>query len=593
MSIQILLKDRISIIIKNNPDFKKSGKNIFEIVVASILNLKYLAGLDFDDLLDGIVGQGGDEGVDACYLFINEELVKEYKQPNLNKASSVRLEIIQAKQTEGFSTNSFGSLCDGIEELFTLDIKKFKHIGANQDLVKKADLIKRVFREAKQKGASFKLRIHFATCGDKNKIPSKIKHRQENLAKVLSWVGDISFEFWGAQELFDLSTKTEERLTLEFIDQPLDLSEKGSQLRGYAGFMRGKTLLEALLDQNKRFKDELTEGNVRFFLGEDTSINSAIIETASSTKAENFWAMNNGITIIGDEIRPGGKYEIVLDNPQIVNGCQTLHCLYDVYKQNIDKFPEKLKIFVKAIQISNADIQEDIIQATNLQNKVATASFKANDTIQKNIEKSLLKQNIFYERRKNFYKRKGKTGLQVVSLEKMAQIMHSIFRKEAIIAVNHTKDLFQESDLYKKIFNIDADYDAYLFAVLLYQRMWSLKNADLRNNGYEAEEKELRSKSLFCLLHIASSLIFRHSDKVEIAQPKKKNLFSKNSKRAIDYLRKEKKVEKLYEKSAKIFLTCTDDYYKATKKVKNTLFKNRGFDRDYIIPVIKKTLGEK
>ncbi len=593
MSIQILLKDRISIIIKNNPDFKKSGKNIFEIVVASILNLKYLAGLDFDDLLDGVVGQGGDEGIDACYLFINEELVKEYRQLNLNKASSVRLEIIQAKETEGFSTNSFGSLCDGIEELFTLDTKKFKYIGANQDLVKKADLIKRIFREAKQKGASFKLRIHFATCGDKNKISSKIKHRQKNLAKVLSWVGDISFEFWGAQELFDLSTKTEERLTLEFIDQPLDLSEKGSQLRGYAGFMRGETLLESLLDENKRFKDELTEGNVRFFLGEDTSINSAIIETVSSAKADNFWAMNNGITIIGDEIRPGEKYEIVLDNPQIVNGCQTLHCLYDVYKENVNKFPGKLKIFVKAIQISNADIQEDIIQATNLQNKVATASFKANDTIQKNIEKSLLKQNIFYERRKNFYKRKGKTGLQVVSLEKMAQIMHSIFRKEAIIAVNQTKDLFQESDLYKKIFNIAADYDAYLFAVLLYQCIWSLKNSDLRNNGYEAEEKELRSKSLFCLLHIASSLIFRYSDKIDIAQPKKKNLFSKNSKKAIDYLKNENKVQKLYEKSTKIFLKCAGDYYKATKKVKNTLFKNRSFDRDYIIPVIKKTLGEK
>ena len=541
MSIQVLLKDRLSKISKNNPDFKKSGKNPFEITVVSILNLRYLAGLDFDDLLDGVVGQGGDEGIDACYLFVNEELVKEDKQPNLNKSSSVRLEIIQAKESDGFSTNGFGLLCDGIEEIFTLDTKKFKYIGANRDLLKKASLIRAIFRKAQQEGASFKLRIHFATCGNKNKISSKIKYKQTSLIRALSWVKDISFEFWGAQELFDLSTKTEERLTLEFMDQPLDLSEKESQLRGYAGFMRGKMLVESLLDENRRFKDELTEGNVRFFLGEDSNINSAIIETAGSGKADNFWAMNNGITIIGDEIRPGGKYEIIIDNPQVVNGCQTLHCLYDVYRRDVRNFSDKLKIFVKAIQISNPDIQEDIIKATNLQNRVATASFKANDTIQKNIEQSLLRYNIFYERRKNFYKRKGKIGLQVVSLEKMAQIMHSIFRKEAIIAVNHTKYLFQESDLYKKIFNIDADYDAYLFAVLLYQRVWSLKNSDLRNNVYEAEEKELRSKSLFCLLHIVSSLIFRHSEKIDIAQPKKKNLFSKNSKRAIDYLRKEKK----------------------------------------------------
>lgn len=593
MSIQILLKDRISTIIKDNPDFKKSGKNTFEVVVVSILNLKYLAGLDFDDLLDGVVGQGGDEGVDACYLFINEELVREYKQPKLNKASSVRLEIIQAKQSEGFSTNSFVTLCDGTEELFDLNIKEFNYIGANQDLAKKADLIKRVFREARQKGANFKVRIHFATCGDRNKISSKIKYRQEGLVKTLKWVGDISFEFWGAQELFDLSTKTEEKLTLTFIDQPLDLSEKESQLRGYAGFMRGETLIKSLLDENKRFKDELTEGNVRFFLGEDTAINNAIIETVSSSKSDNFWAMNNGITVIGDEIRPSGKYEIVLENPQIVNGCQTLHCLYDVYRRDIKQFPDKLKIFVKAIQICNPDIQEDIIKATNLQNKVATASFKANDTIQKNIEKSLIKHNIFYERRKNFYKRKGKSGLQVVSLEKMAQIMHSSFRKEAIIAVNHTKNLFQEPSLYENIFSGSADYNAYLFVVLLYQRIWSFKNSDLRNNKYDAEEKELRSKSLFCLLHIASSLLFKCSNKIDITKPKKQDLFSRNNRVAIKFLANEKKTQQLYDKSMQIFLKCANNYHAATKKVKNTLFKNRRFDHDYIIPLIKKTLGEK
>ena len=98
--------------------------------------------------------------------------------------------------------------------------------------------------------------------------------------------------------------------------------------------------------------------------------------------------------------------------------------------------------------------------------------------------------------------------------------MHTIFRKEAIIAVNHTKDLFENPDLYKKIFNITADYNAYRFACKLYQKIWRLKSSDLRTNKYDPETKELRSKSLFCLLHISSSILFKTTDKIDIAETK-------------------------------------------------------------------------
>lgn len=137
MSIQVLLKDKVKEIMNNYPDVSKSGKNVFEIAVVSMLNLKYLSGIDHDDLLNGIVGRGGDEGIDACYLFVNEELVRN-TVPTINKSALVRLEIIQAKNHDGFSTNAFGNTCDGVEEIFTLEIRKFKYIGANDDLVQKA-----------------------------------------------------------------------------------------------------------------------------------------------------------------------------------------------------------------------------------------------------------------------------------------------------------------------------------------------------------------------------------------------------------------------------------------------------------------------
>lgn len=596
MSVQVLLEDKIKKIMEDNPESKKSGKDEFEVAVAHILNIRYLTGLDFDDLLEGIIGNGGDEGIDMCYLFINDFLVKEFDETQIGKSSTIRLEIIQAKRENGFSTNGFDLQCQGVVEIFTLKSKEFKAIGANKDLIKKAQLIRDVFRNAMVKGAEFKLRVHYATKGDTEKIASKISFHQNKLCTDLKWAfKEIDFEFFGAQELNELALKKEEKINIEFTETPIDLSEKRSNVKGFAGFVTGQSLIKSLTDKNNRFKEELTEGNVRFFLGEDIGINMSIIQTALSADADKFWAMNNGITIIGDRVSPLDKITKVIENPQIVNGCQTTHCLYEAFKKGGYALDSNLKIFVKLVETDDPDLQQDIISATNSQNKVATASLKANDDIQKNIEEHLRKHNIFYERRKNFYKRKGKSGLSVLSLEKMAQVMHTVFRKEAIRAVNHTKDLFssEDEDLYSKIFNKSADLDAYLFASRLYQKLWSLKNSDLRTNDYDQETKELKSKSLFCLLHIISSLLFNRVDKIDITQPVRHNIFSKEKKSLFKKLDDTKKLQKIYDAASAIFLTCADMYGANTKKVKNTLFKARTFDFEYIVPHLKIKLGGK
>ncbi len=46
-------------------------------------------------------------------------------------------------------------------------------------------------------------------------------------------------------------------------------------------------------------------------------------------------------------------------------------------------------------------------------------------------------------------------------------------------------------------------------------------------------------------------------------------------------------MEAIYSDSAAIFIKCAKKYGKTTGRVMNTLFKNRGFDNEYIIPAIK------
>ena len=467
-----------------------------------------------------------------------------------------------------------------------------------------ADLTRKVFRKARVERAKFSCEVFYATASPEIIISEKIKHL-EDLLRANSLAIPYEFEYWGAQKLLDLTSKTEEKVEIKFDSQPLNISEKDVDTTGFAGFVNGNELLKSLIDSDNNFKHHLTEGNLRFFLGEDKKINSSIIDTAEdSTKASNFWAMNNGLTIIGDSIVSLDAKGYSITNPQIVNGCQTIHCLYHAYtKDNKNRLPETLKVFVKLVKTENPDTQTDIISATNSQNPVKSASLKANDNIQRNIEKHLHAAGIYYERRVNFYKRQGITGNKVIGLLKMAQIIHTVVNKEAVVAVNDTTTLFDTEQKYNSIFHDKADFEIYKFSTILYQKIWTIKNSDIRANDYQSEKRDLISKGGFIFLHIMSSLLFSNAEYQErdgtkntsvltkpivIETPARKNEFTKRKNWLLEKVTNDAVLEGYYMVAKEIFFAAADEYAKATGKSKASLFKSRNFDREYLLPQIDK-----
>lgn len=598
MSIKILLDDQINKLFVDNPELTSVSKNKFEISVAAFSNLKYLNGLEFDDLIDGILGEGGDEGIDLCYVYCNGILVKDESHP-VNKDSQVKVKFFQVKKEDGFSTDGFRKIKEGIEEIFNLDLDldKLQVIGANQDLIEMADLIRKMYRKSKLERAKFSCEVFYVTVAPEINISEKINHLSDELKRNPLGI-PFEFEFWGGQKLLDLTEKTDELVEIKFDNQPLKISEKGFETTGFAGFVNANELIKALNDEDGNFKSNYTEGNVRFFLGEDKKINSSIIESAlDDTKASIFWAMNNGLTIIGDSIEQLDAKGFSVANPQIVNGCQTIHCLDIAYKTDgKNALPDSLKVFVKLVKTDNPDVQTEIISATNSQNQVKSASLKANDNIQKNIERHLKESGIFYERRDNFYKRQGITGNKVIGLLKMAQIIHTVVNKEAVIAVNDTTTLFDTETKYNSIFNEKADYELYKFSTLLYQKIWTLKNSDIRTNEYQSEQRDLISKGGFAFLHVMSSLLFSKAEFLEsgevktstltknivIETPARKNEFTKRKKWLFEVLENETLIEECYNTAKIIFFEAADCYSRTTGKSKTSLFKNRGFDKDYL-----------
>ncbi len=608
MSIKILLEDQIQKLFKDNPEFTEVKKNNFEIATAAFCNLKFLNGIEFDDLIDGIMGEGGDEGIDMCYLFCNGSLIRDETHP-INRDSIIKAKFFQVKKEDGFSTDGFRKLKEGIEEIFNLDIplKKLQMIGANKDILEIADLIRKIFRKTRTERAKFVCEVFYITAAPEVRISPKIKHLETEL-KSNSLAIPYEFEYIGAQGLLDLTNTLDEQIEITFDSQPLNISEKDVDTTGFAGFVNGKELVECLIDEEGNFKSHLTEGNIRYFLGEDKKINSSIIESAlDEVRSSNFWAMNNGLTIIGDSVEPLDAKNYSVSNPQIVNGCQTIHCLYHAYIAGEKRrLPENLKVFVKIIKTENPDIQADIISATNSQNPVKSASLKANDNIQRNIEIHLKTSGIFYERRDNYYKRQGLTGNRVIGLMKMAQIINTVVNKEAIVSVNDTAKLFDTEARYNSIFSDSADFDLYKFAAILYQKIWTFKNSDLRTNSYKNLERGLISKGGFIFLHIMSSLLMSYAHykegesfyyqecagPISINTPARKNEFTKRKKWLFKTLEKTKEIEEYYEVSKEIFLSAAYNYSSSIGKPINSLFKFRSFDKDFLAVAIEQYLAE-
>ena len=99
----------------------------------------------------------------------------------------------------------------------------------------------------------------------------------------------------------------------------------------------------------------LFNDNVRDFQG-DNSINSEIFNTIKNMP-ERFVLFNNGVTIVCGSFHQGNRL-LEIENPQIVNGCQSSYLLFNAAKENIDI--SSISLVVKIISTNNSDLSNEI-----------------------------------------------------------------------------------------------------------------------------------------------------------------------------------------------------------------------------------------
>jgi AIPR protein len=500
--------------------------------------------LSTDELLEGLAGGGDDGGVDGVYTFSDGKLLEE--EPELASARDgieLNLVVLQSKRSESFGEKAIQLIEDTLGDL--LDLSKTREeleksgLYSNA-LITRAEIFRSALTQVANRRPQVSIMVAYTSKGDTGDISPKVSERAKRLEhQIIDAISGATakVEFYGARELHQLSQRTRSsRLELAFEGTLPD--EENSYvalvaLEDYCAFLR---------DDNGALRRYIFDGNVRDFQG-DVEVNKAIADSLNDATAPQFWWLNNGVTILASGVSTVGK-RLYLDDPQIVNGLQTSVVIHETFSGEIEKSGRR--VLVRIIDESDAGTRDRIIRSTNSQTAVSTASLRATDELQREIETFFLHEGWFYDRRKNYWKNEGKPAEQIVQITYLAQAVLAICLCDPSSARARPSSLLKADVDYDRIFARDRSHEIYLWAAQTQKTV----DAFLRAEGDVTQEEITNLKYHLSTMLVTEALGHR-------ANPKKADDVAELVGREFTHQEKRAALEKL-RASMKRYLEATD-----------------------------------
>lgn len=245
-----------------------------------------------------------------------------------------------------------------------------------------------------------------------------------------------------------------------------------------------------------KYKNSILKYNPRSYLDmAKGTVNAEIANTIVSKKTNEFALFNNGITALSDETNLNKKIgkigvgQLILKNPQIINGGQTAYTLSLLYQNvlegKLDKdIFDKKEVLLKVITFSEESSEsngsklgliEAISKATNQQTAVSEADRRSNDKVQLELQELIFKEfGLFYQRkagefgeglRHNYIKRN-----QIIDRELMLRLILAREEQPSQARSRGTKTLFRKSN-FDNTLNDSSKGKEYVFAYQVYTEL--------------------------------------------------------------------------------------------------------------------------
>ncbi|WP_324657262.1 AIPR family protein [Burkholderia thailandensis] len=469
-------------------------QEFFEIFVAEQVLKDF--DLGYDEIESGIVGGSHDGGIDSMYVIVNGELAQEdFDVSPVKKGVVIETVLIQAKLSDGFGESAVEKLTATTEELFNLgkDLDTMKSVF-NDGVRSSVGNFRRIHAGLASKFPILRFRYVYATKGAE--VHPNVHRKAEILGEKLRGLfshAEFSFEFLGAGDLLALARR-EPPAAHNLILAENPISSAGDV--GYVALVKLRDFDAFIRDEAGRLRRNLFEANVRDYQG-STAVNEEISISLRTKGGEDFWWLNNGVTIVAAKATVSAK-TLTLEDPQIVNGLQTSNEVYRYFKEANTAGDER-NLLVRVIVPTKPESRDRVIKATNSQTSIPPASLRATDKIHRDIEEHLLPYGLFYDRRKNSHKNEGRSLDQIVSIPLMAQAVMSILLQRPDDARARPSSLLKKDEDYAKVFSNVIPIGVYRVCATVVKKV-----SEIMRSATELDARERNNVLFYVAMRVAA-----------------------------------------------------------------------------------------
>ena len=492
---QILLENLIEQEFRNNDNYSNISE-YFEFFSASQI-LKN-QGLSDDEVDNGIVGKGLDGGCDSIYLFLNNLLITPDVVEHISapKDSILEMIIIQSKKTTSFGEDAVmkwktisGNLLD-LSKTTTDFTARY-----NADILEAFTTFRDTYTRLITSRVKLKFRFYYATLA--SELHPNVIQQSEELKDTIKGLfpnAVVEVTFVDSDTLFEMyNAVIENRVNLKFADIPISPNQKN-----YVALVDLKSYFNFIVNDEGDVRKIFFDSNVRDYQGKN-NVNSSISETLHRADDNDFWWLNNGVTVLASEATLVNNRELQIVNPEIVNGLQTSMEIYNYFSENREALEsEKRSILLRIIVPDNEESRDQIIFATNNQTNIPKATLRVTDPIHLQIEMYFKSRGLFYDRRKNYYKNQGHKPAEIVGVSFLAQCLITIFLKKPDYARARPSTLLNDEKTYNELYEKNNDLEVFYRVALLGKKIQ--KNVRSGSDYSSAEKSDILYYVLYAVI---------------------------------------------------------------------------------------------
>lgn len=286
--------------------------------------------------------------------------------------------------------NKAADLNAALAWLFTGEIERFN------------DFMRPKVEEIRQALADNKLQfielIFAHNCGESKEVDLELKTAANFLNEHFNETAiTVSYKELGNPSLESLFLKKTSNITITDnveCPYPVKSHENSADWNSVCVTITGEWLRELYLQYNS----QLFSANYRGYLGESRNKINKGIKMTAERNPQNFWAFNNGITILTHsyDVQEG---KVVLHGMSIINGAQTTGSLGQIPTTTS---LAGVQLMARIIQCTNPDVIGSIIKFNNMQNRITSWDSYGNDTQQIELKREFEAMHYDYSIKRGF-----------------------------------------------------------------------------------------------------------------------------------------------------------------------------------------------